>query len=806
MAVFDPRDTDADPEMIDMSVDAFYGVAGQLTGRTGELEGAFNGAAMNFSDLVAEHISRQRRYNAEDWRGSVEAAVYGAGVTKGWAGDVRDFKRRRQALIGRWEDARAADFGVQRIEPRPEFAPLDPAERMERETEFAEDFARRRAAAEASLLRELNGEANALWEELQSKAGLRGRQLTQGPTPQNLRHLVEHGMLGWAPYNIRGAEAPLPLDPEAGALDAEALRSYLDGDLPPDAGYAAIIAALTAAMRQGAARERDGERLDPAVLGYLEGFYGELGDDVLLMVPGFVTAGTGLGGRPRLRDDTLRAVGSGLLMLSNERLGGGYDRLPATVRNLFKGNVVADGGAMTPHEGWGQDYTALAALLGEADPGLTGGERFSTELIAVTPHYLDVVTSHANRFESDTRLTDAAAAAILGVATRNEEANHAILTGDYDPGTIGEATPELLRSLYTHDWSDDGRAAAGLTEWIHRDGVDEDLAGEAAAALIDTVTDTGGIYASLTDTGVGGKDSMGMVNPELSRGFAKIGITYLDDFARLQDDPDRTAYGSGNLEVAYGDRARFFELIAGDEGAARHLIAGVEAYEHHGLNGYVTDPGQDGASRFGGANARLRAYLDAGLLNEAMDRTGNRHDAAMDAQLREVNGKTFASGFIKETVGNVPVFGSIAKALIGVGKEAYRYDFRGAIATPGMEIQLPNGQQQYSRAGLTRETMLTVIDAAVRDGRIELDDVPEVLRGEGGADRPIRRLDEVPGSELDRAEDAARALLDESVPGFRDLLEVQEREYADVFHANAATNPDHYKQYVRQGRTMNYWK
>ncbi|MFC5749786.1 hypothetical protein [Actinomadura rugatobispora] len=807
MAGFDPQDTDADPDQIDLSVEAFYDVAGRITGRSGELEGAFNGAAMNFSDLIAHDIWKQNEYNAEDWRSAVEAAVYGAGVTRAWAGDVREFKSRRRELIGRWETARGDDFGVVKQEPHPNLDRVELlVDPLAVERRLSEDFVRRRAAAEASLLRGLSGQAQTAWDALQEKAELRGRQLAQGPTPQNLRHLVRHGVLGWAPYNIRGADAPLPLNPEMAGLDAQALRDYLNGDLEPDAGYAAIIAALNAAVRQGIGRAGDGERVDPEVIEYLESFYGELGGDLMVM-DAYANDDMGLGDRALLQGDTLRALGGGLLVLSNGRLGGGFDRLPQAVRGLFNGDFVNDAPAQTPTDAWGRDYAALADLLGHADRRLTPGTDFAVNLIAVTPHYLEVIASHPNQMASEEfRLLDGSARTMLRVATRDIEANHAILTGDFEPGEVGSATPELLRSLFTHDWADDGAMAARLTDWIYEDGVDERLAGEATAALINTVTGIGdgGLYAALTDTNAG-LDSMGMINPELSRGLGNIAVAYLDDFAALQDDAETTSFAGGDLEVAYDARARFFELVAGDAGAATHLSAAVETFEHNNLLAYAGVPRENAASEFGAANARLRAYLDAGLLNEAMDRTGNAHDAAADAAFRELNGQTLVSGVLKETIGNFGPWSALGKAVIGVSNEAYRFDARAGSSVPDVVLQLPNAERQYSRTDLSQQTMLSLVHAAVRDGRIPMDEVPQVLRT-GEERSPIRRLDEVPGSERDQAEDAARRLLEQPFPGFRDLLEVQEREYADVFSTHAASSPDHYKLYVRNGETSEYWR
>ncbi|MBE1532091.1 TPR repeat region-containing protein [Actinomadura algeriensis] len=811
MAVFDPRDTEAKPDLLDQSAEGFYSVAGKILGRSGDMEQVLNGAAMNFSDLVAYDIWKQNEYNAEDWRTAAEAAVYGAGVTKGWAQDVREFKRKRQALVDEWEDAAGSNFGVvRRLPDTTDRLTFGTGLEQEMNAALDEEYAADRAQAEAAKLRELSGAADRAWEELQARAELRERQLAQGPTPQNLRSLVEHDLLGWAPYNIRGAEAPLPLDAELAAADAALLREYLTRRREPDAEYGQIIGTLLAAVRQGVARRADGGRLDPDVLAYLEEFYGELGSDLLVM-DAYAGHGEGLGERPFLQQDSLAALGGGLLLLSDESVGGGFDRMPPIVRRLFDESVQVNDGAYAAIHHWGYQYAALADLLGSADPRLVAGEELSTALIAVTPHYLDFAGSPVNvipggveLLDGSTVLTDEPAATMLGVATRNVAANHAVLTGDYEPGDVGLARPELLAALYTHDWSDDGAAAAKLTSWIHADGVDETMAGEAAAGLYETVTGVGdgGVYGALTD-GPGG-DSMGMLNPELSRGFADVAVKYLDEFAAEQDDPARTSFGGGNLELAYEDgaRARFFELVAGDEDAAAYLTGAVLTHEATRLNGYVAGGGE-GDAQYGRANGMLRGYLDAGMLNEAMDRTGDERTAVTDAAARQANGSTFASGMIKETVGNVFPWGRVAKVVIGTGNEIWR---AGVRAQPGPStplIQAPNGER-VGRTDLEQGGLLNLVSAAVTDGRISAADVPDVLRS-GDPDAPVKLYGQVPGHERRAAEDAAAELLDDVLPGYRDLLEKQEDAYSDAFNGSAAADPQAYEDFVRTGIPMAQW-
>nr|WP_150252476.1 hypothetical protein [Nocardiopsis deserti] len=110
----------------------------------------------------------------------------------------------------------------------------------------------------------------------------------------------------------------------------------------------------------------------------------------------------------------------------------------------------------------------LDDLLSNSHEDFEGGAEFSTRM-------MDTVSASLVRIDA-LGGDDSSMSGLLDVATRNEDANYAVLTGDYPEGVEGDlpwteetaqnVTDRIIGQLYTHEWGDDGEAARGLTEWI----------------------------------------------------------------------------------------------------------------------------------------------------------------------------------------------------------------------------------------------------------------------------------------------------------------------------------------------------
>ncbi|MWA02947.1 hypothetical protein F8568_021715 [Actinomadura sp. LD22] len=860
---FDPPDTAANPDALDAHVEDFWRTAGYILGRSGDLRAALDGAAISFSDIIAQEISSQAGYNEGLWKSATQAIYYGAGVTQVWANAVREYKRKRQDLINEWNTAESTNFGVvhRDLSDQEKTLPADQQAALAKANTESYNFSFN--LAKQSKLTELTNLATREWNTLQETASDLGKRLTEGPTPENVRRLIVQEALSWAPYNVNGPAAPLPLNPDKAELDADRFKQYLNGELPPDADYAAMIAALNAASLQGRQLQASGGQLDYRTIAYLEKFYGTLGEDLFTELPAFINGkgDSSLGDDPLLRRDTLQALGDGLLMLSNERLGGGYDKLPQSVRDVFGRGLPYTYEGSTTEESWGRDYVTMAQLLDGTTA--TGGKEFSTQLVTASLYYMD----HDNRSSAkrDTAFADLPndwpIIRMLHVATRNIEADHAILTGTFDPGLGGKETVDLLTRLYTFEWSDGGSAASSLTSWIHEDSpyyqndLERYLAADAATALINTVTGVGedGLYSTLTDIppvhdGAAFTDfatelrgiffgpssdpdapSVGMVNPELSREFAKIAGQYFDDFASEPSTATSTTYEKGHLDIPPRARARFFELISGDPGAALQLATAVELYQKDNIHQYYE---QGDPNTYGSANGRLRALLHAGLVAEAMDRTDDLHAARVDAAKREYASKIALSGTAKEILGNYAplrfaglagkeykdLIGASIKTVFGSAASWYSYHEYVNQKLPEVEILDPHVVPNNGRSPLARQTELTLLEAAVQNGDVPVGDIPAVQSPDpespypaadlslltGDPERPVKNLDEINAKLQDEAMDAILPVLDrpDVAPKRQQFLDAQSDAYLDFYDKYVPSSPEEYKRFVTEDKNI----
>jgi hypothetical protein len=152
--------TTADP-------DALHHVAARLDQLAAEFAALRNvgvtrvrASAREFSELLWAPIAAQADVHRIAADKVVESLSYGADVTRSWALDVLEYLRRRADLAGR-----AADLG-------PEPGPLAPDQE-----------------AYWDGLLELNLTARDHYRWFADRAGLRGDQLAEGPTAENLSHL-----------------------------------------------------------------------------------------------------------------------------------------------------------------------------------------------------------------------------------------------------------------------------------------------------------------------------------------------------------------------------------------------------------------------------------------------------------------------------------------------------------------------------------------------------------------------------------------------------------------------------------------
>jgi hypothetical protein len=399
------------------------------------------------------------------------------------------------------------------------------------------------------------------------------------------------------------ASVPPPLDAEQGRHAAEVIRRALEGDATP-AEFREAMAMLQLVTDHARWVSENGGTLAEDSVAFLHSFYNTL-DERTFWVPGYIGDDDRNWGEER-RELMLAAMGTGLLALSNPTLWSPSIRdrdpmdpdsryhLPPSIVDLV-GNPVAwrSGGStgLTDLD----NFKALGAMLGATDGDVQGGRDFSVQLtLRVTELAIESDMDAPGGDAWDVELT--ALQPLLEASTRNPEANYAILTGDYDrppsddedaDGYPFDVSPSrVLQVLYSYEWSDDGRTAAGLTDWIPGYSASADphhrtMAGESAASLIGMVTSTeaGDYYGDRYNMWDYLMDTVNERNPEVAAGLGRVTTAYLDAFAANSPQGGGPTEWAGALSINDLDKSRFLDLVATNDDAINRVSVAAGAFK-----------------------------------------------------------------------------------------------------------------------------------------------------------------------------------------------------------------------------------
>ncbi|MDT0302508.1 TPR repeat region-containing protein [Streptomonospora wellingtoniae] len=757
--LFNPPEAKTDVSALREGTNWLWDLTGRIVGRSGDMRSVVTGAAMEFSDLVTQDISNSGEYNDALWRKTCMNISFAAGVGDRWADDVIDYKNDRARLVADFETALNAGNSVS----------------GEPSATIAEDKRR------ANLVRQFETMAQTRLEDLNETGRERKRMLQDGPEPAHVAKLVDAGALGWAAYNILGPgdNPPLPVSKAEAESMSRDMGAYLDGK-EPDARYFEIVAALTAITNkavalQGLDRANPNQRLSSnnlraSEIGFLKEFYAGIEDQStrgMLFLPDNTDPQTNYGQglehdtSDPVREETWSALANGLLVLSDEGLGGSYDDLPPSIQRFADGEPYPNNAPGATHSAeenaraWMREAEGLERLLGRADPELQGGVEFSANVTTSAGH-------HLNAIDQQEHMWDGSLSSLLEVTTRNEQADHSILTGEHDNPTF-DRNANALKGLYTHEWEDDGAGVAGLTDWIPEaansdDEARQEMAREAALGLIETTAGEGGLRDELIDTGItveaGGREvtdaAVGLVNPRIAQSFGNVATTYLDDLSD-PDSPDGFSIdpGTGRMEMSYEARTRFFEYAMADQGAASRLFSGANSMDLAGTQAVAAE--QAGPTDAGLRNGTLRALLDSALTAESLDRTGddldrqeleqqNRDRWLAIARTAAYAGTNFAGKGFQAAYASTRV----ATLFFGAGVGFQEYDMRVnqqelapnyqapmtlAQETPGETPHpyAPNKYgQTYNDSNLRYKIQLDTLDRLVRGGEVDASSIAEV--------------------------------------------------------------------------------
>ncbi|HYJ69059.1 MAG TPA: hypothetical protein VEX15_15525 [Nocardioidaceae bacterium] len=577
-------------------------------------------------------------------------------------------------------------------------------------------------------------------------------------------------------------------------LDADVLRAAMTG---PDA--LERIQAATARLKLINAHVAKTGVLNDAAHSYTVAYVNEVGADNLAKLPSVVQANATSVHQDldALTKTYLSPISDAILNLSNEQLqdetsgenGPGY---ATTYKYDFNGDGVIDQydlpKAVRELDAAANDLGSAAhydALTGYADlissSTVEGGLNYSKHLtISVMQalheahYYGGAVEGDPDGLNSDELLAlDQHLTDVFDVTSRNHEAMHDLITGENmggfdglevtggtdDPNDFEEYDPrDFLHQVYTTEWADNGANAAQMIDWMGEEhasnGEDKALADDAFRSWFDTMTGTGdgapsghedGLFHYLmeqADLSEGaGETSFGQMNPELANSLSQTTVNYLDWLSGASEDPNPDETGADRASDGVMDNAekvRLMMLGATTDDSAQILGVGIAGFQQ----GNGLSVGTDGASDVGAENARLQAYYDAGLNNEAMTRTDNAQDAANEAAAR----KQAVIDVFRGAAGGVPVGDNplmdVAKGafLAGVGAETKVVPEDVLLLPPHAETT--NHDPAEFKYGSTYDLLQT----QVANGKVDPADLPPELVDGNGNLRAIEDIEvEQPG-------------------------------------------------------------
>ncbi len=473
---------------------------------------------------------------------------------------------------------------------------------------------------------------------------------------------------------------------EQGAADSEALQ---DGKLTSEQ-QERLARNTKLTPEQQAALDQGKLALPPDRMAYLQGFSREFGDKTPAEINAIMDK-SGADG-DRVADVFQLAsnpnITTGLPQTDPPSIdhpsSGGKYALPEGIQKVLDGpamtqpmtsGVFQDGRWVVPQEPTGplqptQGLNDLANIVQQGDRNLQHGTALDSGLMAKSQEMLDVSNKHSQLGPTDDpprwyhETVDPTLQNMLNAVNKDDMVIHDAVTG---PGS-----EHFLNDLTNHQWQDDGRAAGGLFEWVGEDAAHDPTgrAAQTAHALAEYTSSHHGDLLNLESTrGYGAEgQSLGQINPELTRDWARAFSPYFDDmvgnntggndslFAPL-DPADGTKTEPTNtrnlMSVLMSDHPPLDQQpgSGAPQTASEILFDSTQQHVHKAFEnaalsavngGPVTD---DFAMQSAG---RLQAALNLGGYDEAASRLHNTFEAQHESW--QLQGKLYdlSAGFIDQ--------------------------------------------------------------------------------------------------------------------------------------------------------------
>lgn len=743
---FAPEDTQADPERIRAKAADLHALTGLLLGQEDDVSAVLDQAALSFTDIVSESVLSQIGPNIAALEQAVETTEYGYGVAMAWAADVEAFKVARAEQIARWVQGLATDFGVEQRNPP------DPADQDMRDA-FVNEFEDARKANRNVLLGILIQESALNSATLWELARLRGSRFREGPTPANVAAVS--GELGfvastlWPEYSA----IPIPVDGDAGVADAQTSVNALDGIGPPDPVIEALER-VTLLTRRAAA----GVELTAAEIDYLAAYYETMGERIT-EVPEFLTRtefpyfaieqGVDSDGQPVEPGEPMSAQGlpasaelglsvaaaNGLMVLSRPGPGGGgYERTPSWMRQALRLEDRPSPESLPQNPEALARLAAMGEFLGLAQ--VESGDGLAREVADALTVMVESVVGNEGVIPAGLDVTagelvDSGGRGMLNVIAMNDQVSFEVITGenmpsDYDPS-------RFYLGVYTFDWSDEGAAAAQLTDVIPElasDPAQAERAREAAVALTRILTSDAAEDRLLDEVGSSGDAAssvIGLRNPAVANALAEVFGATPELYSSRPGD------GIEQSPLSALEQERFVTYILSDPGNATETFAeAVAGYERQQCAEYVYDPLR--SQELGEPMNRLDETI-----NNALTRLANDvHWDDIESQLEQIESRRRTFQLINSALGTAGQPGSVATAATTIYELATEAD--PPDLTPPSGAEIPPLRDEAQRTAMIA---VNIADELVSSGQM-----PESALPPWAVDSSAPRPDS-----LDRAND-----------------------------------------------------
>ena len=297
---------------------------------------------------------------------------------------------------------------------------------------------------------------------------------------------------------------------------------------------------------------------------------GETGVDLIPPAPGVPLPNRAVlaGNRGALPDSVQRTLD----------LGGNFDGPPAP-QTGYPGSAPVDYDGGSRREAT-DGLTTLANIVGDGDTRFQQGTDLDRGMMNSAKEFLDA----QDGLNGQQHWGDEVVQRVFDTAGRDTVVSHDMFTVDTD----------FTRDVLTHEWSDDGRSASTLTNWIGDAANSPDpavnvRAGETASALAGYIGDPANKDALMNIGGASQQNaSMGQLNPELAQSLAHAMVPYVDEMAG-RDLTGTSGWNpiDGESDLSYPHATNVFAVLGTDDGAAAILDSRSAAVQTALLNEYT---------------------------------------------------------------------------------------------------------------------------------------------------------------------------------------------------------------------------